>query len=465
MGSLRIIYIFLFLGLANCLPNFLHAQKVKIDSIIFKGNDRTKASILKRELDFWEGDSLDINQIEQSLEVNRRKLMNTNLFIWTKFDFHFNKTMGIVIQYEFLEQFYTLVFPIFSLADRNLSDWVNRGADPKRIIYGINAIQNNLTGRNEKLGINLETGFTQRYDIAYSNPYIDVKKRFGFYTSLTYQTSNNLAYISRNDSLQFLATSRPVRERFNMVIGFRKRVRFYDFQSLEARYYKVSIADTIFKLNPHYLPNRSSQSEFIQLTYRITYDKRDYAAYPLIGKKMDALINYTGLTGNLNFNYYDFGLSYERYIPLGNHFFFSTTHKLKFTQEGKEIPYFLMMGLGYGPNVVRGYELNVIDGKNFYINRNTLKFQLINKIYKIPFLHYKQINQIPLGIYPTAYLDFGYVDIGQENYFNSKLGGKLLVGYGLGFDLVTYYNLVTRIVFPVINGGTNGFRISVGREF
>lgn len=447
------------------LSTHLLAQYVKIESIQFKGNDRTKETILLRELDFREGDSLEVHQIEQRLEINRRKLMNTNLFIWTKFDFHFQKSGGLVIQYEFLEQLYTLIFPIFSIADRNLSDWINRGADPKRIIYGINAIQNNLTGRNEKLGINLETGFTQRFDIAYSNPYIDPKKRFGFYTSITYQNSKNLAYVSRNDSLQYFSSNSFVRERFNAVLGFRKRVRFYDFQTLEARYYNVSIADTIFKLNPHYLPNRTSRSEFLQLSYRITYDNRDFAAYPLRGKRIDALVNYTGLTGNLKFNYYDFAIGYEKYIPLGSNFYFSTTHKLKFTQAGKDIPYFLMQGLGYGSNVVRGYEINVIDGNNFYINRNTFKFQLINKIYKIPHIPYKQVNQIPIGVYPTAYLDLGYVNIGQENYFNSQLGGKLLYGYGLGFDLVTYYNLVTKIIFPVVNGSTNGIRVSVGREF
>ncbi len=464
MGRKIILLAFLLFGFICRSPN-LFGQKIKIDSIIFKGNDRTKVSILRRELNFIEGDSLEVNQIEKILEINRRKLMNTNLFIWTKFDFHFRPTGGLIIQYEFLEQLYTLIFPIFSLADRNLSDWINRGSDPKRIIFGVNAIQNNLTGRNEKFGINLETGFSQRFDIAYSNPYIDVKKRFGFYTNFTYQSSKNLAYSSNKDILQFISSDKPMRERFSGVVGFRKRVRYYDFQTLEFRYYKVKIADSVFQLNPFYLPNRSKQSDFIQLTYRITYDKRDYAAYPLIGKKMDAIVNYTGLTGDLRFNYYDFALGYERYIPLGNNFYFSTVHRLKFTQVGKEIPYFLMMGLGYGSNVVRGYELNVIDGNHFFVNRNTFKFQLINKIYKLPYIRYKQVNQIPIGIYPTAYLDFSYVSTGQENYFNSNLGGKLLYGYGLGFDFVTYYNLVTRVIFPVVNGSTNGFRVSVGREF
>ena len=137
MRNWNCIVIF-FLGV--CLvayPKIAYAQKVKIDSILFKGNERTKVTILTRELDFQIGDSLDVSDIEKRLEINRRKLMNTNLFIWTKFDFRLIDNKSVVIRYEFLEQLYTLIFPIFSLADRNLTDWINRGADPKRIIYGI----------------------------------------------------------------------------------------------------------------------------------------------------------------------------------------------------------------------------------------------------------------------------------------------------------------------------------------
>lgn len=222
-----LIYALLLVAPIFHMPIF--AQKVRIDSVLFKGNERTKASILKRELDFQEGDSLQLDQVEKQLEVNRRKLMNTNLFIWTKFDFHHSKSGGLVIQFEFLEQFYTLIFPIFSLADRNLSDWVNRGADPKRIVYGIRATQSNLTGRNEKLSINLATGFSQRFDILYSNPYINKRKTNGIYVGYTYQSSKNLAYNSKVDVVQFASSSEPLLERNSAILGFRKRVKFYDF--------------------------------------------------------------------------------------------------------------------------------------------------------------------------------------------------------------------------------------------
>lgn len=454
-----------FLLLVSGFQQSLYGQMAKVDSIVFKGNERTKVSILKRELDFQEGDSLQLDQVEKHLEVNRRKLMNTNLFIWTKFDYHLSKSGGLIIQFEFLEQFYTLIFPIFSLADRNLSDWINRGTDFKRVVYGIRATQNNLTGRNEKLSINVASGFSQRFDILYSNPYINKRKTTGIYGGYTYQSSKNLGYISKGDVVQFASSSEPLLERNSAIVGLRKRVKFYDFSVLEARYHEVRLSDSAYALNNQFLPGKTQKSNYFQLTYGFSYDKRDFTAYPLRGKKIDFVMGYYAVPASSASNFYEVVLGYERFIPLGNQFYVSTSHRLKFAQEGKVIPYYLMAGLGYGSNVVRGYELNVVDGNNFYLNRNTLKFQLINKIFKIPFLPIKQFNQVPIGLYPTAYFDFGYVNIGQENNFNSKLAGKLLYGYGLGFDLVTYYNLVARVIFPVINGNVNGFRISLGREF
>ena len=137
-------------------------QYIHIDSILFKGNEKTKNQILIRELDMNPGDSLAINTLDSRLEFNRRKLMNTNLFIWVKADLNQLPNGHLKISFEFLEQWFILGYPIFQLADRNLNDWWSRGHDLNRLIYGIRFIHNNFQGRNEKLIIKAETGFTQR---------------------------------------------------------------------------------------------------------------------------------------------------------------------------------------------------------------------------------------------------------------------------------------------------------------
>ena len=440
-----------------------NGQFIRIDSILFKGNEKTKNQILHRELDFKTDDSLAINTLDTRLEYNRRKLMNTNLFIWVKADLNQLPNGHLKISFEFLEQWYILGYPIFQLADRNLNDWWSRGRDLNRSIYGIHFIHNNFQGRNEKLMIKAETGFTQRLDFTYSNPYLDKKKTLGLAVNASYSTSKTIPYKTRNDTLQYLTTEKILRERWTGGITLRKRFKFYDLQTLELKYTHTVISDTIVKLNPTYFALNTKEQNFTQFLYTYSYDFRDLIAYPLRGRKFDITFNKVGLLPADQVDFWEISGAIAYFFDLGSHFFLSTQVKGKISKN-TNIPYANIRGLGYGNEIVRGYELNVLDGTSYFLNRNTIKFQLLNKVFKLPFLPIKQFNQIPIAIYPTAFYDFAYVN----NNFSAnenKLVNQWISGGGLGFDVVTYYNLVCKFGFPVTNGSKIGMVIGIGREF
>ena len=440
-----------------------NGQFIRIDSILFKGNEKTKNQILIRELDFSPGDSVAINTLDARLEYNRRKLMNTNLFIWVKADLNQLPNGHLKISFEFLEQWYILGYPIFQLADRNLNDWWSRGRDLNRSIYGIHFIHNNFQGRNEKLMIKAETGFTQRLDFTYSNPYLDKKKTLGLAVNASYSTSKTIPYKTRNDTLQYLTTEKILRERWTGGITLRKRFKFYDLQTLELKYTHTVISDTIVKLNPTYFALNTKEQNFTQFLYTYSYDFRDLIAYPLRGRKFDITFNKVGLLPADQVDFWEISGAIAYFFDLGSHFFLSTQVKGKISKN-TNIPYANIRGLGYGNEIVRGYELNVLDGTSYFLNRNTIKFQLLNKVFKLPFLPIKQFNQIPIAIYPTAFYDFAYVN----NNFSAnenKLVNQWISGGGLGFDVVTYYNLVCKFGFPVTNESKIGMLIGIGREF
>ena len=440
-----------------------NGQFIRIDSILFKGNEKTKNQILIRELDFSPGDSVAINTLDARLEYNRRKLMNTNLFIWVKADLNQLPNGHLKISFEFLEQWYILGYPIFQLADRNLNDWWSRGRDLNRSIYGIHFIHNNFQGRNEKLMIKAETGFTQRLDFTYSNPYLDKKKTLGLAINASYSTSKTIPYKTRNDTLQYLTAEKILRERWAGGITLRKRFKFYDLQSLELKYTHTIVSDTIIKLNPTYFALNTKEQNFTQLLYSYSYDFRDLIAYPLRGRKFDITFNKVGILPADQVDFWEITGAIAYFFDLGSHFFLTTQVKGKISKN-TSIPYANIRGLGYGNEIVRGYELNVLDGTSYFLNRNTLKFQLLNKVFKLPFLPIKQFNQIPIAIYPTAFYDFAYVN----NNFSAnenKLVNQWISGGGLGFDVVTYYNLVCKFGFPVTNGSKIGMVIGIGREF
>ena len=439
------------------------AQFIRIDSILFKGNEKTKNQILSRELDFKPGDSIAINTLDTRLEYNRRKLMNTNLFIWVKADLNQLPNGQLKISFEFLEQWYILGYPIFQLADRNLNDWWSRGHDLNRSIFGLHFIHNNFQGRNEKLLIKAETGFTQRLDFTYSNPYLDKKKTLGLAINASYSTSKTIPYKTRNDTLQYFTDEKTLRERWAGGITLRKRFKFYDIQTLELKYSHTIIADTIIKLNPNYFTYSTKEQNFTQLLYTYSYDFRDLIAYPLRGRKFDITVNKVGILPADQVDFWEITGAIAYFFDLGSKFFLTTQLKAKISKN-TDIPYANIRGLGYGNEIVRGYELNVLDGKSYFLNRNTVKFQLLNKVFKLPFLPIKQFNQIPIAIYPTAFYDFAYVSNNFSEKEN-KLVNQWISGGGLGFDVVTYYNLVCKFGFPVTNGSKIGMVIGIGREF
>jgi outer membrane protein assembly factor BamA len=460
-------YLRLSLLISCCffLQQKAEAQYIIIDSVIFKGNDKTRDNILRRELDIFPGDTLQVSEVDSRVEFNRRKLINTNLFIWVKSNSHPNNSDHITVTFEFLEQWYLLAYPIFQLADRNLNDWWERGHSFERTIYGAHFIHNNFRGRNERLSFKAETGFTQRIELGYSNPYLDRKKTLGLGAALTYVTNKNIAFKTINDTLNTLNSDKILRERWSGALSFRKRLRFYDFHFAEIRYSHTIIADTIRQLNPNYYYKGSNEQNFLQLTYAYSYDFRDFAPYPLRGRKIDLAYNYYGILAQDALNYWDIKASIAYFFDLGSKIFISSQWKVKLTQENKYIPYANIQGLGYGSDNVRGYELNVIDGTNFLLSKNTIKYQLFNKIIPIRFIPYKQFNQMPVSLYPTVFFDFAYVYQAQPELTSSRYSNRWIYGMGVGFDIVTYYNFVCKLGVPLINSGKSGLVVSVAREF
>lgn len=437
-------------------------QNIAVDTIIFKGNERTKLSILRRELDFFERDSLQVSELPNRIEFNRRKLMNTNLFIWVKSDYHQLPNGRISIIYEFLEQWYVFAYPLFQLADRNFNDWWSRGKDFDRAIYGLNFRHNNFMGRNEKVIINTETGFNNKYEFVYQNPYLDRKKTIGLLLNWQYASLKNVPYKTISDTLAYKNSNQFIAEKWTGSIEFRKRFRFYDFQRIEFKYTHANIDKSIAQLNPAYFGQGQLNQNFSQLEYAFSYDYRDFINYPLRGRKLDISVTKYGLSPREKVDFWETSASAAYFFELGNKFFLASQVKAKISRD-TYIPYTNQRGFGYANDLVRGYELNVIDGTGFFLWRNTAKFQLFSRTFHIPFIPFKQINQIPIAIYPTVFADVGYV----YNPFNdsSKNANKWLLGTGLGFDFVTYYNFVARVGFPVTNGGKTGMVVALGREF
>lgn len=438
-----------------------------IGNISIEGNYRTRTPIILREMALKPGDELFEKELIDRLEIDRRKIVNTNLFISVEMKYFQDledKTL-INIRIVVKERWYFITLPVFQLADRNFNEWwYDRDRDIRRVTYGLYMSYRNLTGRADQLRLLAEFGFVPKYEISYSLPYIDKAQKTGVTTGISYTTNKTMPFRTWNDKLDYFNSENLNRERFYTFINFTRRNQFYAFHSIDFRWNYLELSDTITRLNPNYLLNAQKSQAYFQLTYTYNYDRRDNVQYPLCGFNYGFQASKLGLfpTDNLNQAYLNGW--YRRYIPVGNRWFFNSGIKFRLSAPVRQ-PYPQTIGLGYRLNLVRGYELYVIDGQHYGLWENEFKYRLFDFEKTIPWLPIRQFNTIPITAYLNSFTDLGYVKNYYPEFSNTSLGNKLLIGAGLGLDVVTFYNMIFRFNYTINGLGERRFFFQVGRSF
>lgn len=442
-------------------------RHIIIGSVSVEGNYRTRTPIILREMALQPGDTLQQKDLPYSIEVDRRKIVNTNLFITVEMQ-HFpsqEDSNAVDIQVVVKERLYLVVLPVFSLADRNFNEWwYDRNHDLKRTTYGLFMNYNNLTGRADQLRLSAEFGFLPTYGISYSNPYIDKAKKTGLSVGMSYATNKSLPFRTWNDKLDYFNSEQLNRERFNAFVKLSRRNRFYGLHLLDARLVNLRLSNEFGKLNPNYLLNSRKSQRYFQLAYSFSYDRRDNRQYPLRGFRYGISAIKLGLLPGDDINQASLFAWYNRYYALNKRWFFNSGLTAR-TSAPLRQPYAQTVGLGYSSNLVRGYELYVIDGQHFLLWDNELKYRLFSFEKTFPWIPVRQLNTIPITAYVKTFADLGYVRNYYPELSNTKLGNRLLPGAGLGLDVVTFYNMVIRANYTVNGLGEGRFFFQIGRSF
>ncbi len=150
----------------------------------------------------------------------------------------------------------------------------------------------------------------------------------------------------------------------------------------------------------------------------------------------------------------------RKYINLKGRLYFATGLTGKISPFWHQ-PYYYQRGLGYGREFVRGYEYYVIDGMHYALLKNNLKFNLVpTRVQNFNFIPSEKFSKLFWALYLNVFADFAYVSDTRQNVFN-PLSNELIMGYGIGLDLVTYYDFVVRFEysFNIKGKGESGFFI------
>jgi outer membrane protein assembly factor BamA len=434
-----------------------------IENIIIEGNKTTRESIIFRELLIAPGDAMEWEELRDAVKKSRENLLNTQLFNFVKIETEPvpETPAKLTIRISVVERWYIWPVPILKISDRNFNIWWET-KDFSRLSYGFYLDWNNVRGRMENLVATVQLGYDELLEFQYKVPYVNYAKTIGMGLGAGYKRNRETAFMTKENRLEFYsAESGHVREDFYFFYDLFLRPDIYNTHQFRLRYDHHSFADSLAILNPYYADGQNLK-RYLSLYYKFKSDHRDFQPYPLEGYYFDfEAVKYgLGLSDEKGVDFFSFASTFRKYWNLSGRWYYATGLNARFSGEGHQ-PWFMVRGIGYDRNVVRSYEYFVIDGQNFGILKNNLKFALLpKKEYNIPFIRSEKFGLVHFAFYLNLFADIGYVD-NSEFYGGpgNDLENSLLVGYGAGIDFVTYYDIVIRAEYSFNRMGGSGLFI------
>ncbi|MGB1216807.1 MAG: POTRA domain-containing protein, partial [Saprospiraceae bacterium] len=439
------------------------AAKVVITGFDIEGNKKTREATITRELIFQIGDTLLLNNLQPALDANKILLLNTGLF--TKVEMNIKdwnpETYDLIIKIDVQESLYIFPIPILELADRNFNVWwKEQNHSLKRINFGVRLYYENLTGRNDLLKTVLQFGYTQKYELEYTLPYINKAQTIGLVTNGLFTRNKEVAYTTEENKLSFFRADKFQFQRYRFGGGILYRKKLFQKHQAEITYYRQSIKDSVFIKNIDFLGGRKMQQYFI-LNYKFTKDRLNLRAYPTQGYKISGELVKEGLGFFKGRNALFIQPSYAHYFPFGKKkkysIGFTTQARYQFIRQ--KPAYYNNQALGYEELFIRGYEYYVIDGMDYILGKTSFRYEIFSKgINWGKAMPIKSMKYMPLRIFLAMNYDFGYVN---DPYYNigNPFANDFLYGGGIGVDLVVFVDKVFQLEYSVNKQGEKGFYI------
>jgi outer membrane protein assembly factor BamA len=440
---------------------------LQISRIFIIGNKRTRDQIILRELSLKPGDIVNSADLPIILDRDQKKLFNTRLFNTTNVKPLELEPGKIDLLVDVNERWYTFPSPRFALSDRNFNEWwQNYNHDFDRVIYGLKLYQYNMRGRNETLLLRALFGFQREFGVTYRMPYIDKKQKQGLIFNFEFTQTKNLAFQTKEHKLDYLKSSSFLKITRNAGLTYTYRNSFYDTHFLGAEYHSSWINDTVYQRNENYFGKGKTKQKYGVIFYQFVSDHRDVGAYPLKGSYTALLIQKLGLGLGDDVDKLETNLTYSHFFDLKKGFYFANYSNLYWSTPQNQ-PYINYGAVGYQKQFIKGYEVYVIEGPYYFLNKSTFKKRIFRRNYNWKIMP-RGFEHIPLSIYLKTYGDFGYVN----NYprydkldVNNTLSNKWISGVGGGLDIFASYDVVIRLEYTWNGEGYRGFFFHLKKEF
>ncbi|MBK9256997.1 MAG: hypothetical protein IPM42_16065 [Saprospiraceae bacterium] len=433
---------------------------VIISSINISGNNKTNPEVIHRELDFKTGDTIMLADFASRLQLNEKRLLSTGLFTLAdlnakNWDVE-NSTAEVLITLQ--ENWYLYPYFIFELADRNFDVWRKEfDYSFERVNYGIGLKHINLTGMNDKLSFKFQRGYTHKYELKYDYPYL--RNGWGLTTGILYKTNKEVNYQTINDKPAFGKSSdeRKLFSQLYLSAGIFKRNSALLFQTLKLEFLSAKADEFVLEeLNPNFFSGNKTNFKSLRLVYDLLYDKRLYPFYPLGGYKFGLNVSKFGLGLKDDLNTSSISVNAEYTLKLQKQLFLTSYIKSKANIQRTPLPFIANRAIGYNDDVVTGYQLYVIDGMDFLLQRNALKWRLLDKNFSTSSKFPAAFRKMNTKIFLRLNADFAYVNeprLDERNQFNNRW----VYGYGPAVDFVLYNYIKLTCEYGINQKSEKGF--------
>jgi outer membrane protein assembly factor BamA len=425
-------------------------ERVKVNNVFIIGNEKTQKSVILRELDFTTDFFYDWDTFLGILVADQKKIYNLRLFTSVEITPLIVGPEEVEVLITVKERWYILPSLIFQLADRNFAEWwTNQNHDFSRVNFGLKLSHSNVGGRNEKLRFSGQLGFTKAIDFQYSIPFIDKNQKHGLAFQFTLFDQKTLAIKSENNRQVFYTSDAEdvLRKNMSTAIRYSYRRTFYNTHNFTLGYNSTWVSPLVLQQNPDYFQHGSNKLRYMFATYSFRHDKRDNVSYATQGELLQLTATKYGILFVNELDEVEVNVVANKYFKLNDKFHFNTGLTANWFLSVQQ-PYTLVRGIGYNPNFIRGYELNVIEGQQLYVHKNSFRWKFLDWAIDISNLvPLEQFSTIPIRLYWSANFDHGYVKDRNNIPENSRLTNQYLFGYGTGIDLVGFYDAVFRFEY------------------
>jgi len=447
----------------------IHAQAsyVIIGTIDIRGLKKTDLFVAMLELDIRKGDTLQLSELADRMRMNEQRLESISIFSEADINVkNWNtETSRCDLEINVRENWFIYPYLIFELADRNFDVWrkeMNYALD--RVNYGIALNHINLTGRKDKFKLRYQQGYTRKYEVFYEYPYI--KNRLGMSVNFLYADNRELAFRSMGNKLLFYRAEdeRRLYRQYRATFSLHHRTSPLLFQTLKFEYSQSS-ADTAItsRLNPAFFGNGQTSLRFLMAEYSIKYDKTIFPLYPLGGYRLEGSLRKEGFPGQQVNNAMVIAAA-EWHNPIAKNLFLSHRIKTRLQLLPGALPYFLNAAIGYKEDFMTGYQLFVLDGRNFLLQKNTLKYRMLDRNLNLVSYMPAKLRLMNVKLFVRASLDMAYTsdpDHGEGNPYSNRFE----YGYGPGLDIILYNNFLFSVEYGITRFGDAGFFYSAGFVF